>query len=125
VTPPRSVVATVATVTDTDSLRAAEERLQEAQVAADVDALDGIVHPDVSYVGPDGSVIGKETDLSGHRSGALRIRSLRPENLAVRVRFALGSHGLRRGSEAGPERRCYAGGLYARALQGRAVETPW
>lgn len=61
----------------------AERRLQAAQRAADVDALDALLHPRVVGAGPDGAVFGKEDDLDGHRSGALRITGLVEESIDV------------------------------------------
>lgn len=64
-------------------LRAAEHRLQEAQRANDVVALDELLHPRVVGVGPDGSVFGKEDDLGAYRSGDFRITRLVEESLDV------------------------------------------
>ena len=61
----------------------AERRLQAAQRAADVDALDALLHPRVVAAGPDGAVFGKEDDLDAHRSGALRITALVEESIDV------------------------------------------
>ena len=59
-----------------DDLLEAERRLQAAQRAGDVEALDQLLHTDVVAMGPDGSTFTKEDDLATHRSGALRIVSL-------------------------------------------------
>lgn len=68
----------------------AERRLQAAQRAADVDALDALLHPRVVAAGPDGAVFGKEDDLDGHRSGALRITALVEESIDVQDDGATG-----------------------------------
>jgi hypothetical protein len=68
----------------------AERRLQAAQRAADVDALDALLHPRVVGAGPDGAVFGKEDDLDGHRSGALRITALVEESIDVQDDGATG-----------------------------------
>lgn len=70
---------------DVDSLRTAEVRLQEAQLGSRVDALDRLLHPDLLFVGPDGDVCTKTDDLDWHRTGVLRVHSLEPEDLIVRV----------------------------------------
>jgi ketosteroid isomerase-like protein len=64
-------------------LLTAERRLQAAQRAADLDALDALLHPRVVAVGPDGAVLTKEDDLGAYRSGALRITGLVEESLEV------------------------------------------
>jgi ketosteroid isomerase-like protein len=64
-------------------LLTAERRLQAAQRAADVSALDALLHPRVVAIGPAGTVFGKEDDLGAYRSGALRITSLVEESLDV------------------------------------------
>ena len=61
----------------------ADRRLQAAQRDADVDALDALLHPRVVGAGPDGTVFGKEDDLEGYRSGALRITRLVEESIDV------------------------------------------
>lgn len=68
----------------------AERRLQAAQRAADVDALDALLHPRVVAAGPDGAVFGKEDDLDGYRSGALRITALVEESIDVQDDGATG-----------------------------------
>ena len=64
-------------------LMTAERRLQTAQLDADVDALDALLHPRVVGAGPDGGVFGKEDDLESYRSGALRITRLVEESVEV------------------------------------------
>lgn len=75
---------------DTDSLRAAELRLQEAQLHSDVDELDRLLHPDLVFVGPDGAVHTKVDDLEWHRTGVLRVDAVDHENLIVRVNDGVG-----------------------------------
>lgn len=77
-------------MTDIDQLRAAEERLQQAQLSSDIEALDELLHPDVTYVGPDGQLTDKHGDLEAHRSGALRIDMLESQALDVRVQDGVG-----------------------------------
>lgn len=59
-----------------NGLDLAEDALQEAIRTRDVEALEALLHDEVRFMGPDGSVIGKEEDLASHRSGVLRIDSL-------------------------------------------------
>ncbi|MGF1648481.1 MAG: nuclear transport factor 2 family protein [Kineosporiaceae bacterium] len=61
----------------------AERRLQAAQLAANVETLDALLHERVVGVGPDGVVFTKEDDLGSYRSGALRITRLTEESLDV------------------------------------------
>jgi hypothetical protein len=61
----------------------AERRLQAAQRDGDVAALDALLHPRVVGAGPDGVVFGKEDDLNGYRSGALRVTRLVEESIEV------------------------------------------
>lgn len=59
-----------------NGLELAEDALQKAIRTRDVEALEALLHDEVRFMGPDGSVIGKEEDLASHRSGVLRIDSL-------------------------------------------------
>lgn len=61
---------------DADSLNAAESELQTAVRDRDTEALDGLLHEEVRFTGPDGSVIDKEADLASHRSDDLSITRL-------------------------------------------------
>lgn len=75
---------------DIESLRAAEQRLQVAQLASDIGELDLLLHPDLVFVGPDGSIGDKESDLNTHRDGRMHIDSLEQEDLIVRVTNGVG-----------------------------------
>lgn len=70
---------------DPSSLEAAELRLQAAQRASDVDALDDLLHPDLVFVAPGGAVYTKADDLTWHRHGMLRLHHVEPEDLVLRV----------------------------------------
>ncbi len=63
---------------DTESFRAAEERFRVAQLTSDVSELDHFLHRDLVFVGPDGSVGDKESDLDVHRTGLIHLDSLEP-----------------------------------------------
>jgi hypothetical protein len=77
-------------VSDEVSLRAAEDALQRAQLTSDADALDRLLHPDLTFVGPDGALTGKADDLEVHRTGAIRIDRSEPEDLVVRINDGVG-----------------------------------
>lgn len=63
---------------------ALEARLRAAQLAADVDELDGLIDEGLLFTGPDGQLAGKSEDLAAHGSGAVRFRAHVPEELRVR-----------------------------------------
>jgi ketosteroid isomerase-like protein len=68
-----------------ESVLAAEQALQAAVLASDVDALDALLHRDVRYTGHDGQMIDKAADLAAHRSGALDITGFDVEALDVEL----------------------------------------
>jgi ketosteroid isomerase-like protein len=59
----------VSDVDHTKTLRAAERRLQAAQLASDIGALTELLDDAVLFTGPDGNLYSKEDDLEAHRSG--------------------------------------------------------
>ena len=68
-----------------DGLRQAERRLQAAQVAGDVVALDHLLDDHLVAIGPDGSRYTKDDDLGRHRSGSSVVSTLVEEDLEVLV----------------------------------------
>lgn len=70
---------------DVDSLLAAESRLQQAQLASDVAVLDQLLHPALTFVGPDGSLSDKAADLDAHRSAVIRLHALEPDDVFAQV----------------------------------------
>jgi ketosteroid isomerase-like protein len=70
---------------DENSLRSAERRLQAAQVASDVAALDALLDDRLIFTGPDGALYGKQDDLRVHRTGTQVIDALQEEDLTVLV----------------------------------------
>jgi ketosteroid isomerase-like protein len=68
-----------------ESLRQAERRLQAAQLASDVDALDGLIEDTALFTGPDGSVLSKRDDLRAHASGYQVMSRVEEEDLRVLV----------------------------------------
>lgn len=63
---------------------ALEARLRDAQLAADVAALEALLAADLLFTGPDGRLGTRAEDLAAHRSGAVRFRRHEPEELRVR-----------------------------------------
>lgn len=61
-----------------------EARLRDAQLAADVAALDALLADALLFTGPDGQLGTKAQDLAAHGSGAVRFRAHEPEELRVR-----------------------------------------
>jgi ketosteroid isomerase-like protein len=70
---------------DENALRIAERRLQAAQLASDVAALDELLDDRLVFTGPDGSLYGKQDDLRVHRTGTQVIDALHQEDLTVLV----------------------------------------
>ncbi|MBB5868678.1 ketosteroid isomerase-like protein [Allocatelliglobosispora scoriae] len=67
-----------------DDLREAERRLQAAQLASDVEALDRLLDDRLIFTGgPDGAVYSKQDDLDGHRSGVQVMTKVQEEELTV------------------------------------------
>lgn len=70
---------------DENELRAAERRLQAAQLASDVAALDELLDDRLIFTGPDGRLYGKRDDLRVHRTGTQVIDELHEQELTVLV----------------------------------------
>jgi ketosteroid isomerase-like protein len=68
-----------------EALAAAERALQAAQLAGDADALDGLLHPDLLAVGPDGQLADKASDLAAHRAGVFVVDELEQQDLRMLV----------------------------------------
>jgi hypothetical protein len=74
-----------ADVAGVEALRAAERRLQRAQLASDVAALDRLIDDRLVFTGPDGGLYSKQDDLHVHRSGRQSMTRVNEEDLAVLV----------------------------------------
>jgi ketosteroid isomerase-like protein len=61
-----------------------EVQLRDAQLSADIGALDALIGEDLLFTGPDGELGTKAQDLAAHRSGLVRFRAHEPEELSVR-----------------------------------------
>ncbi|MDI3417464.1 nuclear transport factor 2 family protein [Streptomyces luteolus] len=66
-----------------ESLRAAERRLQAAQLASDVGALAELIDDAGQFTGPDGNLYSKWDDLRAHESGHQVLTRLVEEDLQV------------------------------------------
>jgi ketosteroid isomerase-like protein len=66
-----------------ESLRAAERRLQAAQLASDITALDELIDDAMWFTGPDGSLASKQDDLHAHESGRQVVSRVEEEDLRV------------------------------------------
>jgi hypothetical protein len=72
-------------VSDIDSLKAADRRLQAAQLAANVDTLAELIDDRLVFVGPDAQLHSKEDDLELHRSGNQRLTEVTEVELSAVV----------------------------------------
>ena len=72
-------------MTDIDSLRTADRRLQAAQLAADAATLDELIDDRLIFTGPDGQLYSKEDDLALQRSGEQRLTEVTEEELLAVV----------------------------------------
>ncbi|MGY1845681.1 nuclear transport factor 2 family protein [Modestobacter sp. SYSU DS0875] len=75
----------------TESLRAAERRLQAAQLTSDVEALADLLDDALLFTSPDGAVFTKDDDLGAHRSGAQVLSRVEESELQALV---VGSTGV-------------------------------
>ncbi|MGQ0837500.1 nuclear transport factor 2 family protein [Actinokineospora sp.] len=67
----------------TESLRAAERRLQAAQLTSDVDALAELIDDAAWFTGPDGNLYSKQDDLDAHGTGHQVLSRVEEEELLV------------------------------------------
>ena len=63
----------------------AEDRLQAAMLTNDVDALGALLHDDLEFVGPDGTIVHKMDDLSAHAMRRLRLTALTIEDSSIEI----------------------------------------
>ncbi|MFI7248885.1 nuclear transport factor 2 family protein [Micromonospora chalcea] len=68
-----------------EELRAAERRLQRAQLTSDVAELYRLIDDRLVFTGPDGRLYSKQDDLHAHRSGRQTMTRVDEEDLAVLV----------------------------------------
>jgi len=72
-------------MTDVDLLKAADRRLQAAQLTADTDVLDQLLDDRLVFTGPDGDQYSKQDDLDLQRSGQQRLIEVTEEELTAIV----------------------------------------
>lgn len=77
-------LATVFIGEDDGEIVALEAQLRQAQLDADVAALDRLIADELLFTGPDGALGTKAQDLAAHASGAVRFRAHEPDELRVR-----------------------------------------
>jgi hypothetical protein len=70
---------------DHDSLMEAENALQRAQLAGDVNALELLLHDHLRFVGPDTGVHNKAEDLSAHEAGLIAFKASNPVEIEAHV----------------------------------------
>ena len=63
---------------------ALEAAIRDAQLAADVPALERLLSDDLLFTGPDGELATKAQDLRAHASGLVKFRVHEPRELRVR-----------------------------------------
>ena len=59
-----------------EEIKKAEERLRMAMLTSDVEELDALLSPSLSFTTFLGTKIGKEEDLEAHRSGFLKMHAI-------------------------------------------------
>lgn len=67
----------------TESLRAAERRLQAAQLASDVAALTELIDDAARFTGPDGNLYTKQDDVGAHETGHQVLTRVEEEDLRL------------------------------------------
>ena len=80
----------VADINETEALRAAERRLQAAQLASDAEALNELIDDAALFTGPDGHLYSKDDDLEAHRSGQLALTRIEESDLHVLIAGSTG-----------------------------------
>jgi ketosteroid isomerase-like protein len=77
-------------IAHTETLRAAERRLQAAQLASDVGTLTKLLDDALLFTGPDANLYSKEDDLGAHRSGHQVLSRVEESELRVLVTGSTG-----------------------------------
>lgn len=64
---------------------ALEERLRQAMLLSDVDALNELISPELVFTNHLGQRVSKQQDLATHRAGALRLKELIPSEQHIQI----------------------------------------
>lgn len=67
------------------AIKHSEEQLQKAMLASDVDALDALIHDDLLFLGPTGTVARKADDLENYRRARQRMTKIDPRDLTIEL----------------------------------------
>ena len=62
-----------------------EERLRQAMLDSDVEALDQVLAPELIFTNHLGHILAKQDDLNAHRSGLVKISELTPSEQTIQV----------------------------------------
>lgn len=69
----------------THQISIAEDRLRQAMLASDYQALDELISDDLIFTNHLGQVFGKQADLNMHRNGTLKLHTLDPSEVRTQV----------------------------------------
>ena len=69
----------------THQVSLAEERLRQAMLASDCEALDKLISADLLFTNHLGQVVGKQGDLNMHRNGVRKLHTLEPSEVRIQV----------------------------------------
>lgn len=72
-------------MTQLEQIERVEQRLRQAMLTSDVGELDALISDDVLATGPDGQVLTKADDLATHQSGTVRLTSIIPQQLTIKI----------------------------------------
>jgi ketosteroid isomerase-like protein len=62
-----------------------EERLRQAMLHDDIQALDELISPELLFTSHVGQLVTKEDDLAFHRAGILRLKALEPSQQHIQL----------------------------------------
>jgi ketosteroid isomerase-like protein len=69
----------------TIEIQKSEEQLRQAMLASDIAALSTLLANELIFTNHLGQCLGKEVDLSAHKSGTLRISKLEPSEQQIKL----------------------------------------
>ena len=70
----------------TEQIIASEEKLRLAMLTSDVEVLDELLASELIFTNHLGQLIDKQADLDGHKSGILKLMSLKPSDRHILVK---------------------------------------